>query len=67
MERFAASSGSTIAYDVKGEGRPVLALHGVGGGAYFFQGFAARVANRHRVIAVDYPGTGRSEAGPGAF
>jgi pimeloyl-ACP methyl ester carboxylesterase len=67
MERFAAPSGSSIAFDAVGTGRPVLALHGVGGGAYFFRGFAQRVASQHRVIAVDLPGTGRSQAAPGAM
>jgi len=67
MERFAAPSGSSIVFDVVGTGPPVLALHGVGGGAYFFRGFAQRVAGQHRVIAVDLPGTGRSHAAPGAM
>ena len=67
MERFAAPSGSTMAYDVTGTGSPVLALHGVGGGAYFFRGFAQRVAARHTVVAVDLPGTGRSAAADGAM
>jgi len=67
MERFAAPSGSSIAFDVVGAGRPVLALHGVGGGAYFFRGFAQRVASRQRIFAVDLPGTGRSQAAPGAM
>jgi pimeloyl-ACP methyl ester carboxylesterase len=43
-----------------GDGLPVLALHGLGGGAWFFSGFAARVASNFRIIAVDLPGTGRS-------
>jgi 3-oxoadipate enol-lactonase len=43
---------------------PVLAIHGLGGGAWFFSGFARRAAAHCRVIAVDLPGTGRS-AGAG--
>ena len=66
-EWFAAPSGSTIAYDVAGTGPPVLALHGVGGGAHFFRGFAHRVASRLRCFAVDLPGTGRSGAAEGAM
>jgi pimeloyl-ACP methyl ester carboxylesterase len=43
-----------------GHGPRVLALHGVGGGAYFFSGLAARLADRYEVVAADLPGTGRS-------
>lgn len=43
-----------------GAGRPILALHGLGGGAWFFTGLARRLAPGYRVIAVDLPGTGRS-------
>ena len=46
-----------------GAGPPVLAIHGLGGGAHFFAGFARRLQSHHRVIAVDLPGTGRSGAG----
>lgn len=47
-----------------GNGPPVLALHGLGGGAWFFGGFASRLRSRHRVMTVDLPGTGRSPAPP---
>jgi 3-oxoadipate enol-lactonase len=43
-----------------GTGPPVLALHGLGGGAYFFGGFARRLQPSYRVLSVDLPGTGRS-------
>ena len=46
-----------------GTGPPVLAIHGLGGGAHFFGGFARRLRTHHRVIAIDLPGTGRSGAG----
>ena len=42
-----------------GSGSPVLALHGIGGGAYFFAGFSKRMIG-HRVISIDLPGTGKS-------
>lgn len=45
-----------------GQGPTILALHGLGGGAWFFSGFARRLAPRHRILAVDLPGTGRSIA-----
>jgi 3-oxoadipate enol-lactonase len=43
-----------------GTGPPVLALHGLGGGTHFFEGFAERMHDQHRVLSVDLPGTGRS-------
>ena len=58
--RFVAPSGHEIYFEDAGEGQPVLAIHGVGGGAYFFRGLAERLGLRHRVVAVDLPGTGRS-------
>ena len=45
-----------------GAGPCVLALHGLGGGAYFFGGFARRLQPSYRVLSVDLPGTGRSAA-----
>lgn len=38
-----------------GEGPPVIALHGVGGGAYFFRGLAERLGLRYQVTATDLP------------
>jgi 3-oxoadipate enol-lactonase len=60
---FTARSGSVLQIEETGEpdsGPPLLALHGIGGGAYFFGGFAKRLAPRHRVITLDNPGTGSS-------
>ena len=58
--RFAAPSGREIFVEEAGAGRPLLALHGVGGGAYFFRGVAPRLGSGWRVVAPDLPGTGRS-------
>ncbi len=44
-----------------GTGIPVLAIHGLGGSAEFFTDFARRVRSEMRVLAVELPGTGRSE------
>lgn len=63
MSVFAASSGSALWYEDTGTGPAVLALPGVGGGAYFFRGLADRLGGAFRVIAVDYPGVGLSAAG----
>ncbi len=58
--RFVAPSGRQIFFEEAGAGRPVLALHGVGGGAYFFRGLAERLDLQYRIVAIDLPGTGRS-------
>jgi 3-oxoadipate enol-lactonase len=59
---FTTRRGSVIHVEEAGAGRPVLAIHGLGGGAYFFQGLATHMRDRHRVLAVDLPGTGLSSA-----
>lgn len=46
-----------------GDGPPVLALHGVGGGAYFFRGLADRLDQRYRVTATDLPSPPAALAG----
>jgi pimeloyl-ACP methyl ester carboxylesterase len=69
---FTARSGSILHVEDTGakdagSGPPVLALHGIGGGAYFFGGLARRLAPRHRVIALDNPGTGGSVSATSPF
>ncbi len=60
--RVRTRSGGWLHVEEAGSGRPVLAVHGLGGGAWFFSGLAARLAADVRIIAVDLPGTGRSVA-----
>lgn len=43
---------------VSGSGEEVLLLHGAGASAHSFSGLAARLSERHRVIAADLPGQG---------
>jgi pimeloyl-ACP methyl ester carboxylesterase len=43
-----------------GEGPPVVVLHGQGGFAEIMGGLIAHLVDRHRVIAPDLPGLGRS-------
>jgi 3-oxoadipate enol-lactonase len=62
IRRFSTSSGSSIYIEEAGAGRPVLAVHGLGGGTWFFSGMARRLAGSCRLISVDLPGTGRSQA-----
>lgn len=61
---FTARSGSVLHFEDVGSGPPVLALHGIGGGTYFFSGLARRLGTqteaRHRLLSLDLPGTGNS-------
>lgn len=50
--------------DHGGEGRPVLLLHGAGGNLLAWEGFAPRLIDEHRVLALDLRGHGRSGDGP---
>src|SRR5262249_44671298 len=50
-----------------GAGPPVLLLHGNPGTAAAGRGVVARLAGRHRCIAPDFPGYGRSPEPPASF
>ena len=47
-----------------GTGTPVLAIHGLGGGAWFFEDLARELGQQCRLLAVDLTGTGRSAGAP---
>lgn len=57
---FSPRSGASMFVEDRGDGPTLLALPGLGGGAWFFSGLARRVGPGYRVLAVDLPGTGRS-------
>jgi 3-oxoadipate enol-lactonase len=38
-------------------GPPILAVHGLGGGAYFFRALGERIQSHHRLLAIDLPVT----------
>jgi pimeloyl-ACP methyl ester carboxylesterase len=48
----------------KGEGRPLLLVHGLMTDAYSFRYVISRLSEHYRVLAVDLPGAGRSDADP---
>lgn len=52
--------GVTLAVDDRGSGPPVVCLHAVGHGASDFRALGAALADRHRVVAVDWPDHGNS-------
>lgn len=52
--------GVRLAYDDEGSGPALVCLHAIGHGARDFERLRARLSARHRVIALDWPGQGRS-------
>ena len=59
-----ASDGVKIHYLVMGRGTPVVLIHGYTGSAegnWFSNGVAEALANKHRVVAIDVRGHGRSD------
>src|SRR6185503_11673371 len=60
MERWLTIDGARLAVDDDGTGDPVVCLHAIGHDARDFDGVRAHLRDRHRVIALDWPGQGRS-------
>jgi pimeloyl-ACP methyl ester carboxylesterase len=54
-DSFTTSHGDVWTMEIAGDGPPVLALHGVGGGSYFFRGLPERLGLRYRVTATELP------------
>ena len=54
------TAGSLIAVKRWGAGPPILCLHATGHGGGDFKALAQRVGDRFEIIAVDWPGQGRS-------
>jgi 4,5:9,10-diseco-3-hydroxy-5,9,17-trioxoandrosta-1(10),2-diene-4-oate hydrolase len=59
--RFVVVDGVRLAYDDVGSGPAVVCLHAIGHGAGDFAHLASRLRGRHRVVALDWPGQGRSD------
>ena len=60
MERTLTVDGARLVLDDDGEGPPLVCLHAIGHDAADFAGVRTRFRDRHRVIAIDWPGQGRS-------
>ena len=60
MERTLAIDGMRLVLDDDGAGDAVVCLHAIGHDARDFTRLRTRLAPRHRVIAIDWPGQGRS-------
>jgi 4,5:9,10-diseco-3-hydroxy-5,9,17-trioxoandrosta-1(10),2-diene-4-oate hydrolase len=58
----AVIDGVRLAYDDEGSGAAIVCLHAIGHGASDFARLRRRFRASHRVIALDFPGQGRSGA-----
>jgi pimeloyl-ACP methyl ester carboxylesterase len=60
--RFIDVDGTRVHYLERGEGRPLVLIHGLGSmiDDFVLSGLFARAAERYRVIAIDRPGYGES-------
>jgi 3-oxoadipate enol-lactonase len=65
--RFARNGPVRIAYDVRGHGRPLVLVQGVGVGRWGWEPMADRLARRFQVITIDNRGIGASDSPPGPF
>jgi 3-oxoadipate enol-lactonase len=65
--RFARNGPVGIAYDVRGRGRPLVLVQGVGVGRWGWEPVADRLARRFQVITIDNRGIGDSDTPPGHF
>jgi pimeloyl-ACP methyl ester carboxylesterase len=68
MPSFTAPDGAVLAFDDYGRGEPpVVLVHGWQGTAETWGPLAGRLAERHRVVAVDLRGAGGSAGAPGPY
>ncbi len=54
-------NGLNINYIIKGEGKPVVLLHGWGSNISLFLSMTELISKKYKVIAMDLPGFGKSE------
>ena len=60
---FCHINGKRIFYESTGEGPPIVLIHGAGQDTTSWRYNIPYFENSHRVVAVDLPGHGKSEAG----
>ena len=65
--RFASNGPVRIAYDVRGRGRPLVLVQGVGIGRWGWEPVADRLARHFQVLTIDNRGIGASDSPPGPF
>ncbi|MGH3664516.1 MAG: alpha/beta fold hydrolase [Egibacteraceae bacterium] len=64
---FIELNGAQHHYVSKGEGPPVVLVHGLGGTLYVWHGVIENLSLHHHVVAMDLRGHGRSEAATGSL
>jgi len=60
--RFFYIEGMRIHYRDEGMGTPILFLHGFAGSLHYWQEWVDRLVNKYRIITLDLPGFGLSDA-----
>jgi len=66
-QHFSEVEGLRLQFRLRGEGEPLLMLHGWGGSSLSFMSAASRLEEHFRTLAPDLPGFGFSEAPPEAW
>lgn len=61
LHRTLNVGGTTIAYEERGNGHPVVLIHGFGANSYTWRKVAAALADEYRLIAIDLKGFGKSD------
>lgn len=64
-DHYVELDGSLVHYVDEGTGPPLLLLHGNPTWSFLYREIVAGLRDRHRCIAVDFPGFGLSSAAPG--
>jgi 3-oxoadipate enol-lactonase len=65
--RVARNGSVAIAYDVRGQGSPLVLIHGVGVGRWGWEPVVDRLARQFRVITIDNRGIGASDVPAGSY
>jgi pimeloyl-ACP methyl ester carboxylesterase len=65
VSRYADLDGPVHYLDYGGDGPPLVCVHGLAGSALNWMAVAPALAERHRVLAIDLRGFGRTPLGPG--
>jgi 3-oxoadipate enol-lactonase len=65
--RVARNGSVAIAYDIRGQGPPLVLIQGLGVGRWGWEPVVARLARQFRVITIDNRGTGASDAPLGSY
>ncbi|MFC3478089.1 alpha/beta fold hydrolase [Halobacterium litoreum] len=65
MESVVSADGTEIAYEARGDGQPLVLVHGIAGSKASWRTVPGRLADDYRVVAMDRRGRGDSGDGDG--